>query len=194
MQAKSKRKRKKKMKYNSKYDRYVDDDLVIYRWDYKKDKLVQCPIYYNTRYMVVKTKLGNRKVHRVLWETMVGEVPEGYELDHINAVRTDNRLENLRCVTHKENVNNPLTIKNHSIAAKRIGMPIETLKKAWEANKGRTPPNKGKPSPSRGKTHSDFGYKFKEHFGFTLFENQKLYRREQAWYLRHNKKCRWEKE
>lgn len=30
------------MKYNSKYDRYVDDDLVIYRYDKSKDKLVQC--------------------------------------------------------------------------------------------------------------------------------------------------------
>lgn len=197
------------MKYNSKYDRYLDDDLVIYRWDKKKDKLVQCPIFYNTRYMTVNTKLGYRKVHRVLWETMIGEVPPGCQLDHINTIRTDNRLENLRVVTPKENMNNPLTIKKLSQIAKRRGMPIETLKKAWEANKGRTPPNKGKhPSeetkrklsesckgrtpPNKGIVYSVFGNKFKEHFGFTRDDNTKLYDRERQWFYTHNKTCRWE--
>lgn len=132
------------MKYNSKYDRYVDDDLVIYRYDKNKDKLVQCPTFYNTRYMTVRTKLGYRKVHRVLWETMIGEIPEGMVIDHINTIRTDNRLENLRVATLKENSNNPLTIKHQSLSAKRRGMPLETLKKAWKSNKGRTPYNKGK--------------------------------------------------
>lgn len=31
-------------------------------------------------------------------------------VDHINTVRTDDRVENLRWVTHKENSNNPLTL------------------------------------------------------------------------------------
>lgn len=31
------------MKYNEKYDRYVDDDLVVYRLDKNSDKLVQVP-------------------------------------------------------------------------------------------------------------------------------------------------------
>jgi hypothetical protein len=75
---------------------------------------------------------------------MIGEIPEGMVIDHINTIRTDNRLENLRCVTHLENNNNPLTIKHQSLSAKRRGMPLETLKKAWKANKGRTPYNKGK--------------------------------------------------
>lgn len=29
------------MKYNEKYDLYIDDDLVIYYWDKRKDKLMQ---------------------------------------------------------------------------------------------------------------------------------------------------------
>ena len=36
------------------------------------------------------------------------------QLDHINTIRSDNRLENLRCVTQKENSNNPLTRKHIS--------------------------------------------------------------------------------
>lgn len=35
---------------------------------------------------------------------------EGAEVDHINGVRDDNRPENLKWVTHKDNINNPLTI------------------------------------------------------------------------------------
>ena len=49
------------------------------------------------------------KVHRLVWEAFNGEIPEGMEIDHINTIRDDNRLENLRCVTPKENRNNPLT-------------------------------------------------------------------------------------
>lgn len=102
------------MKYNSKYDRYVDDDLVIYRYDMNNDKLVQCKPYNIKGYINIKTKLGLKTAHRIIWETFVGEIPEGYEIDHINTNKTDNRLENLQIVTHKENMNNPLTRKHTS--------------------------------------------------------------------------------
>lgn len=41
--------------------------------------------------------------HRVLWELAVGPVPEGWQIDHINSVRDDNRSENLRLLTVGEN-------------------------------------------------------------------------------------------
>ena len=47
-------------------------------------------------------------VHRIVAETFI-EKPEGYgkvEVDHINRNRQDNRVENLRWVTHKENMSN----------------------------------------------------------------------------------------
>lgn len=47
--------------------------------------------------------------HRVIWYYFNGEIPESYEIDHINGIKTDNRLENLRLVTPKENMNNPVT-------------------------------------------------------------------------------------
>lgn len=98
------------MKYNSKYDLYVDDDLVIYYWSKRKNKLMQRPYNKNNSgYLHVMTKLGNRFAHRIIYETLVEPIPDGYEIDHINTVKTDNRLENLRCVTHKDNNLNPLT-------------------------------------------------------------------------------------
>lgn len=52
-------------------------------------------------------------VHRLVWETFVGKIPEGYELDHIDGNPQNNRLENLRCVTHLENMRNPVTRVRH---------------------------------------------------------------------------------
>lgn len=44
----------------------------------------------------------------------------------------------------------------------------------------------------KGKTTSEFGRKFKEHYGITQYDNKTLYYKEYRWYRRHNHKCRWE--
>lgn len=54
-------------------------------------------------------------VHRIIWEMFNGKIPEGMEIDHINGVRDDNRIENLRCVTKQENaLNKRMTKRNNS--------------------------------------------------------------------------------
>ena len=117
------------MKYNPKYDLYVDDDLIIYYWSKRKDKLIQCPYTKNNRgYIHVRTKLGNRFAHRIIYETLVEAIPDGYEIDHINTIRTDNRLNNLRIVTHKDNNSNPLTLI-HRIKRDMELLMKETTKK-----------------------------------------------------------------
>ena len=50
-------------------------------------------------------------VHRLVWEAFNSPIPDGYEIDHINTIRYDNRLVNLRLVTSKENSNNPKTVE-----------------------------------------------------------------------------------
>lgn len=40
-----------------------------------------------------------RLMHRIIWEMHNGEIPEGMEIDHINHIRDDNRIENLRLVS-----------------------------------------------------------------------------------------------
>lgn len=74
-------------------------------------------------------------VHRIVWEAFVGPIPDGYELDHLNTVRDDNRLENLRCVTRKENMKNPLSQKKCSESAKLKFKNEETAKKYRSAIK-----------------------------------------------------------
>ena len=61
----------------------------------------------------------------------------------------------------------------------------ESKIKIGEANKGNKPANKGKPI-------SEFGEKFKQHYGKTRFNDVKLYNREHKWYREHGRVCRWE--
>lgn len=84
---------------------YVVDDGHIYNERGKEIGYVGANGY------AVVDRLGY--IHRIIWEAFKGKIPEGYEIDHINTIRNDNRLSNLRLVTHKENCNNPLTIEHY---------------------------------------------------------------------------------
>ena len=44
-------------------------------------------------------------VHKCVWESFNGQIPYGYQINHINEDKTDNRLENLNLMTPKENTN-----------------------------------------------------------------------------------------
>lgn len=54
--------------------------------------------------------------HIAKWEVLNGEVPDGFELDHIDGNQLNNSLSNLRIVDHRTNMLNPMTFN------KRIGM------------------------------------------------------------------------
>jgi hypothetical protein len=77
-------------------------------------------------------RVENKSVlkHRFVWEAFNGEIPDGMEIDHINTVRNDNRLENLRVVSSKENKKNPITIERYKESNKGKVTPqlIEKLK------------------------------------------------------------------
>ena len=54
-------------------------------------------------------------LHRLIWEAFNGEIPEGYEIDHL-IDRSENMLYHLRMVKHKDNCNNPKSIERYKRA------------------------------------------------------------------------------
>jgi hypothetical protein len=53
-------------------------------------------------------------VHRLIWQHVNGAIPEGLEIDHINGVRHDNRITNLRLATSSQNHQNQRHSKSKS--------------------------------------------------------------------------------
>ena len=75
--------------------------------DYK-DKVLKNSLLSNGYFRVSlykKSKMKARTIHQLVAETFLNHTPNGYKLvvDHINNVKTDNRLENLQLITAREN-------------------------------------------------------------------------------------------
>ena len=43
-------------------------------------------------------------VHRAIYEAFYGEIPKGYDIDHIDGNPKNNTLSNLQAISHKENI------------------------------------------------------------------------------------------
>lgn len=54
-------------------------------------------------YLTVKIEGVHKSIHRLICETYYGEILKGYEVNHINAVKEDNRLDNLELITKSQN-------------------------------------------------------------------------------------------
>lgn len=62
-------------------------------------------------YCVVYLDGCHERVHRLVAEAFIPNPEVKPIVDHINTIRNDNRSENLRWVTHLENMLNPITVK-----------------------------------------------------------------------------------
>ena len=75
-------------------------------------------------------------MHRLIAKTFIENPNNKPCIDHINTIKTDNRVENLRWVTNEENMNNPITLKR--MRGRKINIDV-----------------KGEKNPFYGKTHSE---------------------------------------
>lgn len=77
---------------------------------------------------IVKSKTGKQNtisLPNLIWTCFNGEIQEHQKIDHINDNKTDNRLENLQLMTHKQNIkkrkiDNKKITKGNAYANKRL--------------------------------------------------------------------------
>jgi len=77
-------------------------------------------------------KQHTKKVHRIVAETFLHNPKNKKQVDHINGERQDNRLENLRWVTHSENQKNACKYKNNTSGA--LGVSFDKFNNRWIAH------------------------------------------------------------
>lgn len=123
----------KKTEYNEIY--YVSDEGRI-----KNNNTLLKPARNPKGYLWVKLyKDGKHKcfrLHRLVWETFNGAIPEGYEVNHINEDKTDNRLVNLNLMSHLENIRYGTGIKRSADKRKKSILQLTLdyeLVKEWSS-------------------------------------------------------------
>lgn len=91
-------------------------------------------------YRVILSKKGshykNFQIHRLVAQAFIPNPDNKPQVDHINTIRTDNRVENLRWVTYRENNLNPITMEKYR-NMKHWEYTPETRKKMSESAKKR---------------------------------------------------------
>lgn len=80
-------------------------------------------------YLQININKKKKQVHRVIYEKFNGEIPDGMQVDHINNVRDDNRIENLQLLTHQQNIQKQLIKSNNT--SKYTGVSFVKRNNCW---------------------------------------------------------------
>lgn len=116
----------------------TDDGRV---WSKKTNKYLKPSLDSKGYYFVcIKNNSGkyyNQRLHRIIADAFIPNPDNKPCIDHINTIRTDNSISNLRWVSYKENNNNPKTKKKTSDTLKGCKLSEETKRKISTTIKGR---------------------------------------------------------
>lgn len=102
------------------------------------------------KYLTVSLSTGNKndmtwgeggakvkilRVHRLVWMTFNGKIPEDMEIDHINSNKMDNRIENLQLLSPSDNILKYLTERYGTILTHHRDTIMEDLKRLGSIGK-----------------------------------------------------------
>jgi hypothetical protein len=87
-----------------------DSDTGVFTWKKKRGRVNsgdECGSITGKGYQRIRLNHKNYMAHRMAWLIVYGQLPSE-QIDHMNRVKSDNRIINLRELTNMENVQNKL--------------------------------------------------------------------------------------
>ena len=114
-----------------KYCMNYDYDTGLFKWIFSSNQIQKGNIAgsLDDGYIRIGFRGKQYRAHRLAWFYMFGVWPE--QIDHINGIRSDNRIINLRDVNNSENQRNRKIGKSNTSGC--IGVTFEKEKKLWRA-------------------------------------------------------------
>lgn len=106
-----------------KYAHGCSDGSIV--WIDSEKELSQSTDGKGYKFVRLSNGCGKRKhfrVHRLVYETFKSDIPDGFQIDHIDRNKANNSIENLRVVTGSENCRN--TSKNRELSCYGITMCV----------------------------------------------------------------------
>jgi hypothetical protein len=94
-----------------------------------KGKLIPNKINHNKGYCKVHADTRHILYHVIVWVLINGGIPDGMCIDHINGDKVDNRIENLRLVSNRKNLQNQ---KLHR-EGKLVGASLDRRTGKWRS-------------------------------------------------------------
>lgn len=111
-----------------------DEKTGFFQWK-KKRRGIQTGVYLGADngfgYLRITVLGKSYYAHRLAWFYVYGTWPD--QIDHINGVRDDNRIKNLRDVTAQQNNQNKLKAQKNS-DSKILGVSWHKKAKKWQAH------------------------------------------------------------
>lgn len=112
-----------------------DSSTGIFKWKKKRRGIkVDKPLGTDNGFGYLRiTVLGKSYyAHRLAWLYEKGEFPEN-EIDHINGIKSDNRISNLRSLTTQQNAQNKIFPKSNN-KSKTLGVSWHKKANKWQAH------------------------------------------------------------
>lgn len=86
-------------------------------------------------YRVISLNGKQHRAHRLIWLILVGEIPNGYHIDHIDGNRANNHISNLRLATSVENQRNAKKRRDNTSGTKGVSFDKRSGKWRYQIRK-----------------------------------------------------------